>query len=855
MTPSYGSRALLGGVFFTYFVATVVLVFVGPWQYPMTPDGERRLIVFLVAVHAAFAGGYLLGIRGGPRPVRAFPVRGAVLLAVVLQVLLLFPTSYHYTGHWIPNPWSAMSDVGDAYARTRVIRLEHTPYVNYVRMFVAPLLAMAVPLAVFYWRRLGWTTRGLFAFSIVGTIALFVSMGTNAGAGNWMALFPWFVLAGHLSGAQRLKAPGWAAAVGVEVCSLLIFAVMFSASMTERKGSYVKYGVMPGINTQLRSGPPPTAAAPAAPAAPTPFMPPQASAGLNGLAVYLTQGYYAVYLSLQQPFVPTYGLGNSQFLLRQAARIFDDPGLLERPYPNRIEKQGWKADVYWASIYPWIASDVSFPGTVVVMLLVGWMVGRVWVDVLGGENPVAVAFLGQILLLLYYVPAHNRVMQSGEDVFAFVGLLALWGVTRRVAPVEGADVAVAFVGSLVPDSPEFHGLAFSRAGQRTQRRLVQGLRAARSIDLEVMSIEPIQAFPRQRRLCGRWRATDVLPGVTARFIPFVNIKPLKVMTTGAVTTARLVAWAWRHRGQPRVVCVYNLSMPPAIFVLAATKATGTKAVALLFDFGKPGRVVPNTWSWWLDFLINRHAVRAFDGHVVTTPVLADDLVPGAVAHVMDGGIERDQFVAMDEPTHGGRARRFRMVLAGTLATYNGVEIALDALRLLPEEYELVVAGDGPLGDLVRARAERDPRVQYAGMLDFGSLVRVYQSADLLLNLKLTQSVDTKYFFPSKLMELLGSGSPVLTTCTGHVADAYAEFVYLLRDETASGLAGKIQEIVALGAEARRTLGACAREFVLREKTWDVQGRRLAVYVRGVADQREASRQAVRTDAWRRASRS
>ena len=56
---------------------------------------------------------------------------------------------------------------------------------------------------------------------------------------------------------------------------------------------------------------------------------------------------------------------------------------------------------------------------------------RVWVDVLGGRNPYAVALLGQFLLMLYYFPAHNKNMQSGEGVLAFAVLLGAWLLMRR----------------------------------------------------------------------------------------------------------------------------------------------------------------------------------------------------------------------------------------------------------------------------------------------------------------------------------------------------------------------------------------------------------------------------------------
>jgi hypothetical protein len=122
------------------------------------------------------------------------------------------------------------------------------------------------------------------------------------------------------------------------------------------------------------------------------------------------------------------------FLQRQLARITGGTYFLECSYPARIAVRGWRTSAYWATIYPWIASDVTFPGTVLVVLVLGWLVGCVWMDTLGGRNLFAVALLGQLLVLLYYVPAHNKTMHSGEGTIAFWTLCAAWLVTRRRGP-------------------------------------------------------------------------------------------------------------------------------------------------------------------------------------------------------------------------------------------------------------------------------------------------------------------------------------------------------------------------------------------------------------------------------------
>jgi hypothetical protein len=416
---------LLGVVFFVYLASTALLYFWGPWEFP-SEGGRARLIIFLVAVHAAFAGGYVLAMGSAPSRARwRLDANRVVLVAAVVDLALLLPTSYYSTGSCLPRPWIAAQNLAAAYSDSLALRQSGTPYVNYLRILLAPLLASLVPLGVFYWQQLAWSTRILFGASTIGTIALFMAMGANAGAAHWMALFPWFVVASHLSGVHPLTIRGWAKAVVVFLASAALFASFFAASMAYRQGSYVRNGAIDGIGATI--APPEQPAATGNGGSPDRSV---ARIGVDGLAVYLTQGYHAIQLAMREPFVPCYGVGHSVFLQRQMVRVTGSNYFIECPYPVRIEHRGWRATVFWASIYPWLASDVTFPGTVIVLGLIGWLAGRVWLDCLAG-NPIAVAFLGQLLILLYYVPAHNKVMHSGEGVAAFIAWLGLWLLSSR----------------------------------------------------------------------------------------------------------------------------------------------------------------------------------------------------------------------------------------------------------------------------------------------------------------------------------------------------------------------------------------------------------------------------------------
>jgi hypothetical protein len=146
--------------------------------------------------------------------------------------------------------------------------------------------------------------------------------------------------------------------------------------------------------------------------------------------MYLGVGYKGLSMCLDEPWVPTYGIGNSFFLTRQGERIVGDDDLWKRTYPARVEYRGWDSVGLWSSVYPWFASDLSFPGALVAVFFVGWIFARTWRDVIVGENPFAVIMFAQVVLMLFYFPANNQVLQFGEGLSGFYFTLIAWARTR-----------------------------------------------------------------------------------------------------------------------------------------------------------------------------------------------------------------------------------------------------------------------------------------------------------------------------------------------------------------------------------------------------------------------------------------
>lgn len=414
-----------------YLGLTVWLFVAGPWPWPILD--RRPVVTYLILVQIALTAGFLLSSRSRGRA-RWENVPNELIVRIVLVgglvTLALLPlTALARTGVGIPDLRGGLSNPGGAYASTQAVRVAAP--VEYLRLLASPLLVLLVPTLAFYWRSLPTPVRILGVAALLGTGALFVAMGTN------VYLFSTLFVLGLTLYARKLafKAEGRRSNRSllrrIAIFALLGALALFSFSFFTKgqlarpgRGAIVRYNSNAGIY--------------AAPARlhfdrlPEPYL-----TGAIQLTAYLTQGYYGLTLAMEEPYVPTYGLGSSLFAARNASQL---PGLedfQDRPYPVRVSQHSmWNYETTWSSVYPWIASDFTFPGSLLIMLLLGYGFGASWNDSVTQRNPFAVTMLSLFGAAILYAPANNQLMQSGEGFIGFVALMGLWlwSRSRKKAP-------------------------------------------------------------------------------------------------------------------------------------------------------------------------------------------------------------------------------------------------------------------------------------------------------------------------------------------------------------------------------------------------------------------------------------
>lgn len=168
-----------------------------------------------------------------------------------------------------------------------------------------------------------------------------------------------------------------------------------------------------------------------------------------------------------------------------------------------------------------------------------------------------------------------------------------------------------------------------------------------------------------------------------------------------------------------------------------------------------------------------------------------------------------------------------IMYSGNLDSRYGLLDLLYAFKMIEDDnYRLWICGVGNTDNDFKEASIKDSRVVYMGALHRSKVLELQKQATLLVNPRHSNENYTKYSFPSKTMEFMASGTPTLMSPLMSLPAEYKEHVYLFDDESASGMARAMQNICNKPKEELNRFGCNASEFILKNKTANIQCKRI-----------------------------
>jgi hypothetical protein len=317
----------------------------------------------------------------------------------------------------LTNPGAAYSAKFDVYEDRAVNDVVNR--VTQVLILLSIFYALLIPMLIVYWRFIHPWLRKLAVFSIIVYVVSFLYIGTQKGVGDVILLSSaGFAISAATNASEFTNGLKRKLIAGSLGAILLIFGYM-ALNQSSRAAEFgLTSSVMVGDVSNTWIG--------------RTFGEPVAL-GVYVALGYPSHGYLGLSYDLKQDFVFSNGAGLSQAYESYRYQFLGGEPNSLTTYPMRTEAAtGWPAGMYWSTAFPWFASDLSFPGTVIFMFCIGYLFARVWLRCLTHRDVLAFGALGQLFIFIAFLPANNQVLMQRQGLWVVISL-AILAFLRKIA--------------------------------------------------------------------------------------------------------------------------------------------------------------------------------------------------------------------------------------------------------------------------------------------------------------------------------------------------------------------------------------------------------------------------------------
>lgn len=367
--------------------------------------------------------------------------------------------------------------------------------------------------------------------------------------------------------------------------------------------------------------------------------------------------------------------------------------------------------------------------------------------------------------------------------------------------------------------------------------LIRGF-AENKANVDILSYPMIPTFPKSRLL--HFGGDGEVAGYKCHILRTVNLPVLKQFTRRISACRAIKKWAKNNAGSG-VIMTY--SIPPFLLkdILRYSKKYNLSTAAIIPDLLK-NMYINHKSSFVVNTLRKVYLNKSlalqgeYDGYIYLTEAMRNEITDAKPYIVMEGILDEfENSVQCEMPKSDPRA----IMYAGRIHEKYGVLNLVEAFeQIVNDDIELWLFGEGGSVDEILNRAKKDHRIKYFGRVAREEVLTYEKRAALLVNLRSTKDHFTKYSFPSKTIEYMASGTPLLTTRLEGIPSEYFDHSFSIEDNTVDQIKNALIDILQLSDEDLKLKGKAAQRFVIDNKNAKTQTGRIIGFLRKISGEKD-----------------
>lgn len=358
--------------------------------------------------------------------------------------------------------------------------------------------------------------------------------------------------------------------------------------------------------------------------------------------------------------------------------------------------------------------------------------------------------------------------------------------------------------------------------------LIDGMASHENVEIECLTGIPVSYSCHDRRFWGK-EIEKLNKNRKNIYIGFINGKVMRHISLFINTLIETYMAINKSEKDNCIICD-PLLLPCSLAALIVSKIKRVKIVALVTDIPAYVTVIGHTRMNTLrTFIQNIYdkitsiQIEVFSGYILLTEQMNEIINKNNKPYiVIEGSVDIESSKINNEIKNKSKTKH--ILYAGGIHEKFGVIKLVNAFKKTNlTNTELHIYGNGEAVPLIKETEKIDKRVKYKGVVSVEEIVKKEIEATLLINPRPTIEEFTKYSFPSKTLEYMVSGTPLLTTRLPGIPKEYFEYVYSIENESETEMSKKIEEILNINNEDLHRKGILAKQFVLGKKNNIIQG--------------------------------
>lgn len=363
----------------------------------------------------------------------------------------------------------------------------------------------------------------------------------------------------------------------------------------------------------------------------------------------------------------------------------------------------------------------------------------------------------------------------------------------------------------------------AQQAQKYHRLIAEGLVAQR------VSIEALSSVPLNRSMSNMFyhkNEKEEVNGIKYRYLPFVNLPIARQLFLFITCFFYSLIWCNKHKKGVIICDVLDVSISSAS--LLASKLMRTSSLGIVTDIPAflNDMMGNTTIISRVLVLINTFILYYFDLYIFLTEQMNELINKKSRPYVViEGQVDINMGVIQNDLIEKYKDKI--CLYAGALHKIYGLKTFTEAfIAANIEGTQLHIYGSGDFEEELKSICKEHHGIKYFGVVPNDVVVKEQLKATLLINPRPTNEEYTKYSFPSKNMEYMVSGTPLLTTCLSGMPKEYEQYIYLIEDETMEGIANKLKEVLSKSREELHCKGQDAKQFVMENKNNVAQAKKI-----------------------------